>query len=462
MRTKTITTSLAAALAAIGAGGLLAGCGDNILDSDTPTIDADTTPPVDAEDGPDATPPDAAPPDADNRPTVGGTIAVNDVTLTTPGTNGLWRGPGVRVSFTDLLTGGGEVVFGTSPINGCLITQFDAEAPPNPSIDGGTVTIANDPVSEDPATGLLKTVAPCTFSAAANQYVCPTAPVTSATVQASDNSNGTVTYVFPGTDFSALKLVGSALNINGFTTDTTFNSGASAFPIVAQPSAPSNALVVLNTAPADAAIDTATGSATYLFFTAASPVPAGPGADFLGANGKGTAGNDVRITKPDTAVWPEIDVVVDVPGDGWELDAASTLPHEFPLTGTAADVRFGCDNNTSDVSDDTCGDAGSGALSAFIISGRATKRSVTGLLPWQMPTEVPGSTSSWLEFQCSGLLAKEMTMPAAAVQVIQDFAPTRVEVQVLNVAGNLLVDGNNQARVLVGHGFAGHTTPAAP
>jgi hypothetical protein len=158
---------------------------------------------------------------------------------------------------------------------------------------------------------------------------------------------------------------------------------------------------------------------------------------------------------------PPHDVTVDVPGDGWTLDALSAAPNAFPLTSDARPLRYGCDNGTPDPGDDTCGDAGSGFLSAFVVSGRSTTRDVSMLQPWEMPTEVPGSTSPWMEFECR-TFDKSFTMPASAVQVIKDLFPTRVELQVRQVVGELLADGNNYGIVLVGHGFVGHTTAPPP
>jgi len=99
----------------------------------------------------------------------------------------------------------------------------------------------------------------------------------------------------------------------------------------------------------------------------------------------------------------------------------------------------------------------------LIISGSATRRSVAGLFPFQMPTEISGSETPWVEWQCAFLASKTADMPAAAVQAILDFAPTRVEVQALLVAGTILDgDGGNVAtsglKLLVGHALAGQAT----
>ena len=148
---------------------------------------------------------------------------------------------------------------------------------------------------------------------------------------------------------------------------------------------------------------------------------------------------------------------------GFTLDATSQVAHVFPTSGTATALKYSCDNNTvgaNMIFDDTCGDESTALLRAFIVSGSATKKSVQGLFPFQMPTEVPG-TDEWLEWQCAFIGGKSATMPAAAVQAIIDFQPTRVEQQLLFVGGTIL-DGtgtNTQTlRVLSGHALAGHQT----
>ncbi len=139
----------------------------------------------------------------------------------------------------------------------------------------------------------------------------------------------------------------------------------------------------------------------------------------------------------------------------------SDLLTAFPTT-TARNLNYSCDNNTAAVAtDDTCGTDSTTTLKALIISGSATKRSLSGLLPFQMPTEISGSDTPWLEWQCAFLLNKSASMPAEAVQAIINWGPTRVEQQLLFVAGTLLDDGDVNVggmRLLVGHALAGHTT----
>jgi hypothetical protein len=155
-------------------------------------------------------------------------------------------------------------------------------------------------------------------------------------------------------------------------------------------------------------------------------------------------------------VWPALDETVYTRGEGFDLDDASDVPQTFDWTDPAtAGLSFTCAGAGGD-----CGaDANTAPLEATILSGRATRKDVSALLPFQMPTEIPG-TDTWLEWQCAYLLSDEATMPVAAVQEILDFAPTRVEFRVLRVSG-ALVDGEgvNQMRLLVGHGLVGHDDP---
>lgn len=394
----------------------------------------------------------------------------------------------------------------------------------------------------------ITTTAPHGYSTGMFVTIVGMTPTTFNTVGSPIQVNGANTFLFAqaganevGTGFGTASvptgvIVGSALVINGFTVDPTFNSGTSAFPIIGQTSA--NTVLVINSAPANDA-GAAPATVNYTILNGFSPVPAaGANANFLGGS-TATAPASVRIQKAANAVWPAIDFTVDVPGEqtrvgistttraadvvtatttadhgflagatvtvagvadatfngtfvvasaptatsftyadvdpagastggtatkaGFTLDAGSQLAHVFPQ-GTATAVNYSCDNDTAGAGDDTCGDESTTTLKAMIISGSASKKSVAGIFPFQMPTEVPG-TDEWLEWQCAFLLSKTADMPVAAVQEIIDFGPTRIEQQVLFVAGTLLDDGGgvNQMRLLVGHALAGHQTfcPAA-
>jgi len=254
------------------------------------------------------------------------------------------------------------------------------------------------------------------------------------------------------------KIVTSVLNVNGFT-NAAFNSGFSAFPIILQLSA--DTVLVANPAPANDVNETAVTAVNYAVLNGFTPTPSasltlGP---ILG-NFLGPKSTSVTIQKAADSVWPAIDQTVYARGDGLTLATASTTPQGFPYTDPAAAVTYSCSGaggdcgSHCDVGDADCTQP---ALEAIIVSGRATKKDVSALFPFSMPTEVPG-TDEWLEWQCSAPLGTSITLPAAMVQDIVDFAPTRVETRVIVAAGALLDDGGlNSMKLLVGHGLVGHS-----
>jgi hypothetical protein len=118
---------------------------------------------------------------------------------------------------------------------------------------------------------------------------------------------------------------------------------------------------------------------------------------------------------------------------------------------------FGCGHATpADPNDDTCGTDGQAPVTEMVVSGRATLQSLAGLFPYQMPTDVAG-VDTWLEFECAYPGAHSATLTHTALQAIIDFAPTRVELRVISVAGTVLTDGLTTTRVRVGHALVGHT-----
>jgi len=433
---KTLSTRLAVL---IGAGGLLAGCGDNILPGgdDTPDIDANPDipdgPPIDDGVGPTAT--------------IAGTVAVTDVTLTHPGAvaappsgAGGVRGGAISIVFSDLTENGGTTLFGTSPIGGCLITEFDATHTPHPPLDVGPITLTGD--------GLLKTVGPCTLQG--SSYLCISDAGMDGTVAAQgQGASGAVTYTFTGETLDSESLISSYLNVNGFDT-AGYNSGLLAFPVVGQGGPlPTNTLATFNPAGAGSALEASAADIDYTIINGLQPIP---GAGDGRANFLGDETGEITITKAADADWPAIDFTTYTRGDGLDLDDESAVPHAFPFATPAA-LTFSCAGTNGD-----CGGEGTATLEAMIISGRATKKTPPAT-PFQMPTEVPG-TDNWLEWQCAFLLSDTATMPVEAVQTIVDFDPTRVEMRVLRVAGTIINDGGlNETRILIGHGLVGHTDP---
>jgi hypothetical protein len=381
-----------------------------------------------------------------------GSVSVADVTVVDPAAAAVGgvNGGLIGIAFRDLTTDGGTVVSGTSPIGGCVVTKYDPSHLPHPSHDAGTVTIANAPPAENPATGLLKTVGPCTFLGGA-AYFCISNSDSGQSVSATGTDGtapGTVTFQFAGAPFAGEHLVGSSVVINGFT-NPHYDSGPGAFPIVGQPS--DSLLVVVDPAGGTDPLEAAPAVQDTIVNAFAPVFGVGAAADFLGAGG-------VSIAKPASSVFAAIDTTITaVPGDGWSLSDPGD-PTSLPLAGPATDLVFGCGNGTpGDANDDTCGAAGVSAVPEMVVSGRATKQDVSALPAFAMPSETSG-TDTWLEFECRYVASHSATLTQAALQAIVDFAPTRVEVRVMNAGGAVVTDGPNQTTLLVGHAFAGHTT----
>lgn len=432
----------------------LAACSDNNPATDGGT-DGGNVPDVQADVAADA-PADAPTTDGggDAGVVVSGTVAITDMTVLDPDAVAMpsgWHGGSISIEFDNTADGkGGKVVSGTTPINDCIVTQYDPTHLPHGQLDADAIQIADAPGDAGTTTGLLKTVGPCTYQAALGGYTCISSNETAQAVTAAGNNAtvpGTVAYVLTK-PLTGQSLVGSWLMINGFT-NTKYNSGASsAFPIVGQPN--DTTLIVINLADPTATTATpeaATTGISYTVLNGYAPVPgAGPtAADFLGTG-------SISVTKAANSVWPAISTTVDVPGQGWTLSDPGD-PTALPLTGTATALNFGCSTGNS------CGDGSTTAVKVMIVNGWATKKALTGLASFQMPTKVPG-TDTWLEFQCAflGNPAKYATLTAPAGQAIIDFNPTRVETRVIYAAGAILTSGSQSTNLLVGHGFVGHTT----
>lgn len=259
------------------------------------------------------------------------TIAVADVRVTTPGAAlvGGIRGGSISIEFSDLTSLGGETVFGTSPIGGCVVTRYDVDGSPNapnPTYDAGTVTIAN-PGSEQ--SGLLKPVGPCNYAGAAG-YLCSSHGGVTNDVTVSPGANGTATYVLAAEDFTTVDLEGAYLTVSGLAQGDN-NSGTAAFPIVLQLGPEGDNLVVSNPS---AVSEVLADGVTFGILNGVGPISTGAGgnADFLGQEV-----DMIRVSKPADDDWPEIDFTTYTRGEGFDLDDESAEAHEFPTT--AGDMR---------------------------------------------------------------------------------------------------------------------------
>ena len=415
-----------------------AACGDDSSGGDdSPDIDADTTVP-DGE-------------DIDGTPaaTRSGTIAVSDIEVTTPqGANAGLRGAVVSIEFVDLTMDGGEAIYGTSSVGACLVTRYDVggTATPHPAVDAATVTVS---APETGDSGLLMPVAPCNF-VDGRGYLCIAHAAVANDVVVAPGLNGTASYVLGDQDLSSVDAVGSYLAISGLT--QAGNNGS--FPVVGQGvNQDSNTLVVGN--PLVATEAAGTDNVQYSVINAAGPIPtAGQGPTFGDFLSDETT--SVRIQKPADDDWGAFDVTLYARGEGLTLNSESAQPHEFPFT--AQNVTFSCDPDPEMGTGGNCGadieTPPAGTIKAFIVSGRTTDGSTATIPDYIMPPPV----TEYATFQCGFPLGMSATIPEAAVEAILSTNPTRIETRVLVVAGAQVMDGENVANVVVGHGLVGHST----
>lgn len=423
--TRLVTTFMCA-----GGVSLAAGCGDDGGgggDDDPDPIDAmvDMEPEIDA------------PPTADRAMSV----AVVEVALTSPqGVAAGIKGGLISIEFSDLTTGGGETVFGTSPIGGCVVTRHDAQNPPHPLVDAGTITVAT---GEDSAEELGMTVGPCSYQTGQG-YLCISHAGAGVAATGATVANGVVTYTMPSQDFGD-GLRGSYLNIDGFTANPTFNASTGPFPIVGQGGP--TILQVINQAGMGAA---ETADVTFSVINGAGPIPTSSPFEFLDG-----PSSTVRISKGDDDNWAAFDYTLYHRGSGLVLDAESAQPHEFPAKADGSWV-FSCDGKGGDCGEDS---TQADTLEALIISGRTTDVTIPQGVPdyWMPPASM---ATTYATFQCAFVAPDDAsaTVPESAIQAILGTNPTRIETRVLRVVGVLPQDGLNAGRILVGHGLVGHTT----
>lgn len=376
----------------------------------------------------------------------GAVVSIDDVTVIDSDAKSLGLAGGAIVAqFLDLTQGGGTLLYGSSPIGSCVVTQYSIPQNklPNPSVDAGTVTISGN--------GLLRPVGPCTYTNALNPYECVSQQAT-ASITAS-SSGGIAHYSVNGGNF-VNDSTAAYLDVHGFS-NTQFNGRN---PIGGAVDSDANGTldelrVALPNPPPIGTTETKT--MTYKIVDGAGPFPAGlfgASPDYLASTVGGVQGV-VRVQKATAPDWPAIDVTIPVRGEGYALSTAGDLPTAFPTT--ARDVQFTCVG--------TGGNCGaevtppSGQIKGTLIVGSTTDGNVTGLPNFVMPPPV----NTFTTFQCAYLLSDSATIPQAAVQAILSTNPKRIEISVARVTA-AIVSGNNSAEsgnILVGHAIVGHTTP---
>lgn len=411
----------------------------------------------DANVGDDAGEPDAS---IDAMPTAtrSGTIAIADVNVTTPGAvaiGGL-RGGSITIDISDLTQGGGEIIYGTSPLDGCIVTRYDETHTANPVVDIGTVTLSGNGFHKPvPAGG-------CTFVGGAYRCIYDAATGLTGSVVAGAPGAGQSLFSFTGEDFSGFNPVGMYLSTGGWTNAS--NNGS--FPVLG--AVGQTSLVV----PQGTTVSETQSAeqVTHSLLVGAGPIPYLGGAiatDFL-------AGADTNVTVATVAgdVYPAITESISVQGDGFTLDtadasgtfgednyvAAQILPHQFPTevpTGGAAEdvfAEFACSGGS-------CGEQSTATVKAFVVSGRATTQTIPGGAPdYYMPAA--GATETYTTFQCAFIGANTAELTKGFIEAVLSVNPTRIETRTFRFAGELTGDGGlNSLNILVGHGHVGHATP---
>ena len=418
---------LAGALTAFGA----AACGDDDGDGGGT-----------ADSGPAA---DSAPdPDADVVELLrSGTVAVMETSITN--TNGAVQGALVRMGFADETTRTVAPVPGfESSVNGCSITVYNVGDDEEP-----------DPVGEGTFTVTGTSAGPfgCAYVAALGQYMCQSATPAVAGGAAEDatvtGAGGNAQFVLTGVSFPDT-VVGMHIQLSGFPPVGEVPVDG-VYPITGANTAGETTTLTLAGAPFTGA-STGDADATYATFVGLGPVPGG-GVDFLD---DGTADLTISKTAGDTV--GAFEVELNASGEGFTLvnepENDYYLPHQIP-TDAAAEVKFGCEG-------EGCGDEGGGILSAMIISGTTTD----GTLPAEgdpAGIAMPDPVSQYATFTCSALGADEVAISMAAMEEILGTSPTRIQVSVGRVRGEIHAadDGSYQTFVLAGHSLLGFTTVAA-
>lgn len=383
--------------------------------------------------GPDATPPDAMP--AVER---AGTIVISEVVVTgLAASEPALSGAEVDIRYVDpkqasvpaFPAGATAPVVAAAP-GECVVWVYDdaaSEAEPA-VIDEGAVTIG----------GTLSPIGTCAYDAEQAAYACQFAAgtVPANAVVGANPGQGTATILWLRSEFVDKDVAGMFARLAGFANQG--NNGT--FAIQA---ASIDSLTVANPA---AATETLAADGSYTILAGAGPTPAEK--PFL---------DDTSAVLVGKAAGPQVagfaDVTLSAPGQGLQLLDTSAQLHALP--DTPEDVKLQCGSE----GDDRCGATPEGATTLLVLTGRTTDASLTGA----GATDMPKPTGKHAVFECrSAEDAQELTLPQAALQVILDTEPTRIEAKLLRVVREDDVEGDPAnpgitTEILVGHGLVGYT-----
>ncbi len=394
---------------------------------------------------------DASAPDAMPDPTFAGTVSIAEVTVTNTEAAALGgiSGAAAVISFTapdDIIPP--DPVFDNN-VGECKVTIIDiAGGDAEQGSDGGPVNV----------TGTLAGDFNCGYNAAADAYACSstdsaasgTLAMATATLAPNQDPPGTMLFTAPGNDFSTISYRGMNIVLQGWA-DAAGNGRFSILADSGTTGAPlsDDQLLLSNNQGLDAATMLSADSG-YRTLVGAGPIPllAFGAHEFLD---DGTA--TVMMTKAAATDAPALSSGLKANGDGFALlpDGDSELAHVFPATG---DATFAC----ADATVDTCGaEDALNPLKGIVVFGETTDGVLT-TGPLASFAEMPDPVTQYARFQCSGIGQKSITIPAAAVALINGTGHTRIQTSVTYVNAEIA----GRTNVVVGHGVLGFTDAPSP
>lgn len=305
---------------------------------------------------------------------------------------------------------------------GCKAWSHDvATNPPPPPTDQGELRVD----------GLQGGAFTCKYEAAAG-YVCPLSSRSSQVV-ITPGENGAATFVDAGASFTAGD-IGRHVRVRGA------SSNAGVFPIVAVPSATTAVIFAPAAQAEDATLD-------YDLLAGAGPTPGNPNDPIAG-----TEAITVSLVPGGGGAFHFPAAGPIVPGGAFTPDDASAaLLRAVPIDGSA--FTLGCSGAGG-----TCG-----AAALTVVRVTTTDADVTGLSPAAMPPPV----RRMVDVLCAELGDAPLTVPAEAMALIAEAnaaSPvTRIRTAFMRegfaLVQNAAPEAPNPARILVGHGVLGFTSP---
>ncbi len=285
----------------------------------------------------------------------------------------------------------------------------------------------------------------CAYDATLDEYLCTTADAagSGAMLMAGtlmDGGNGgtkpTVELTVPGADFSGTNYRGMYIVLAGFSTP----EANGIFPILADKGIDGgladNQLTLQNINALATGDHTLAADSGYKTLVGAGPIAGGY--DFLDDGAV-----PLVIAKPAATDSVALASTLAASGEGFALSDASVQPHLFPATG---DALFSCEGAGG-----VCGPEGTGTgtiLHGIVVFGETTDDTLGASF-----SDMPEPKDKFVRFQCTGLNLKSITIPSAAVDLINSTGHTRIQTSVTYASAQI----SPAASVVVGQGVIGFT-----